>query len=176
MPTIKVVIPGPPMGKPRMTQRDKWAKRPCVMRYRNWADLARLCVLEQVKKLPDANSVTRLSWVAYFEPPAKQATKRLGKLHRQKPDRDNIDKGILDALYKQDEGIAAGSIEKRWDVTARLEITIEYEEQTDVDSRPGGTTTAPEGPRKSQVQPRLGSPRTRRGTRHEPIPVEHLCV
>lgn len=36
-------------------------------------------------------------------------------LHRAKPDRDNIDKALLDALFNDDSGIASGLIEKRWD-------------------------------------------------------------
>ena len=31
-----------PLGKPRMTQRDKWAKRPAVLRYRAFKDECRL--------------------------------------------------------------------------------------------------------------------------------------
>ena len=47
-----------------------------------------------------------------------------GALHRAKPDRDNIDKAILDALFTDDSGIAAGHLEKRWDDGGgpRLEI------------------------------------------------------
>ena len=31
-----------PIAKPRMTRRDKWAKRPCVERYFAYRDLVRL--------------------------------------------------------------------------------------------------------------------------------------
>jgi Holliday junction resolvase RusA-like endonuclease len=49
-----------------------------------------------------------------------------GTLHRQKPDRDNIDKGILDALFKSDCGVAGGTIVKRWDdgKGPRIEIHV----------------------------------------------------
>ena len=36
-----VVVRGEPIGKPRMTKRDKWKQRECVLRYRAWADAAR---------------------------------------------------------------------------------------------------------------------------------------
>jgi len=36
-----VVVPGAPIPKPRQTRRDKWARRPCVLRYREWADQIR---------------------------------------------------------------------------------------------------------------------------------------
>jgi len=49
-----------------------------------------------------------------------------GQLHRQKPDRDNVDKGILDALWDEDSGIACGYLEKRWEDTdgPRIELII----------------------------------------------------
>ncbi len=113
------------MGAPRMTQRDKWLKRPCVIRYRLWKDKIRSLVGE----LPPASQIARLSWVAYFSPPASWSKKKrneaIGELHRGKPDRDNIDKAILDALFKEDSAIASGSIEKRWDICERVEIEIE---------------------------------------------------
>ena len=50
----------------------------------------------------------------------------IGNLHRLAPDRDNIDKALLDALFPQDKAIAMGHIEKRWDWEPRMEVTIEY--------------------------------------------------
>jgi Holliday junction resolvase RusA-like endonuclease len=52
-----------------------------------------------------------------------------GQLHRSKPDRDNIDKAILDTLYpKSDSGIARGSLEKLWGDSPSLTITFTYQE------------------------------------------------
>ena len=47
-----------------------------------------------------------------------------GRIHRAKPDRDNIDKSVLDALMQEDSGVACGLMIKRWDdgEGARLEI------------------------------------------------------
>lgn len=121
---LLIIIPGPPLGKPRQTQRDKWKKRPAVQKYRAWADLARLCA----GVLPPPAIIARLDWKAYFAPPPswskKAAAAAIGQLHRQKPDRDNIDKAVLDALFPEDSGIAAGTIAKFWDDVPRLEITI----------------------------------------------------
>jgi Holliday junction resolvase RusA-like endonuclease len=133
METFYVTIPGIPVSKPRMTQRDKWKQRPCVMRYRAWADGVRAKVWKALGTLPASNRVHRLSWIAYFEPPkswgkAKRAA-AIGELHRAKPDRDNIDKALLDCLFDQDSGVAAGTIEKRWDWTPRLELVIELIDQ-----------------------------------------------
>ena len=121
---IAITIPGTPVAKPRMTQRDRWKKRLCVVRYRTWCDHAR----EVAGELPPANQIDSLSWVAYFSPPKSWTKKKreaaIGELHRQTPDRDNIDKAVLDCFFKEDSGIAAGSIEKRWDLVARLEIVV----------------------------------------------------
>lgn len=122
---IRFTVPGNPIGKPRMTQRDKWKKRSCVVAYRNWADRVR----EIAGVLPPPDRIASVSWVAYFAmPPSWSKKKRaalLGQLHRSKPDRDNIDKALLDVLFTDDSGIAAGSLEKRWSTEPRLEVTIE---------------------------------------------------
>lgn len=127
--TKRIVIPGKPVGKPRMTQRDKWAKRPCVLRYREWADQARL-IVEAAGGLPEAERVLELSWTARFEPPKSTSKKRreemIGEYHRQKPDRDNIDKAVLDALFKEDKAIASGTIRKLWAEQASLTLFITY--------------------------------------------------
>lgn len=114
---IRFVITGEPMGKPRMTQRDKWKKRPVVLRYRAWADLARASVPVPASRFI-ADPLT-VSWTAYLPMPKSWSCKKKdfmrGTLHRQKPDRDNIDKAILDALFTSDCGVAAGTLVKRWD-------------------------------------------------------------
>lgn len=121
----QIAVYGTPMAKPRMTQRDKWKKRPCVVRYRDWCDRVRA-----LGDMPSADEVVYLSWVAYFEPPKSWSKKKkaaaIGQLHRQRPDRDNIDKAVLDCLYKEDSAIAAGTIRKIWDTTARIEIFINH--------------------------------------------------
>jgi Holliday junction resolvase RusA-like endonuclease len=128
--TVTVTIPGAPMGKPRMTQRDKWAKRECVMRYRDWADSARSCISPALSaRLPDCQ---RLDWVAYLPiPPSWSKRKQAelaGKPHRAKPDRDNIDKAVLDALLTQDSGVHSGTIAKLWDdgKGPRLVLTLHF--------------------------------------------------
>ena len=37
-----VLIPITPVGKPRMTRRDKWMVRPCVKKYRDYSDVLKL--------------------------------------------------------------------------------------------------------------------------------------
>ena len=123
---LTIVMPGAPIGKPRMTRRDKWAQRPAVLRYREWADRLR----EVAGAVPSASEVVDLSWTAYFVPPKSWPKKRrdeaIGTQHRSKPDLDNIDKAVLDVLYPgRVQAIALGTLAKRWSRTARIEIEIE---------------------------------------------------
>ncbi len=126
----QVIYKGNPVGKPRMTQRDKWMVRPEVARYRAFADSLRL-LFGTVAKIDQAP--IRLNWRAYFEMPASWSKKRKAELagapHRQKPDRDNIDKGILDSLFLDDSGVAFGEMSKFWDDGggARIEIEITWD-------------------------------------------------
>ena len=113
-----------PIGKPRATQRDKWSPSPAVQRYRAWADLFR-AKLGSYPRDP-----VGVSWVAYLPiPPSwskKKKAEMSGGYHRSTPDRDNIDKAILDSMFKRDEGVAFGIINKYWDdgEGPRIEITL----------------------------------------------------
>jgi Holliday junction resolvase RusA-like endonuclease len=122
---FKFTVMGRPVAAPRMTQRDKWMKRKCVVNYRSWKERAR----ESAGDIPDPKLIKSLSWTAYFCPPESWSKKKkesvIGQLHRSRPDRDNIDKAVLDSLFSEDSAIASGFIEKRWDWVERVEITIE---------------------------------------------------
>jgi Holliday junction resolvase RusA-like endonuclease len=114
-----------PMGAPRMTQRDKWKRRPVVMRYRAFKDALRAaCVGHPARPL-------EVSWRAYLPIPKSYSKQKraalMGQPHRAKPDRDNIDKAILDALFPDDSVVAEGYICKFWDdgQGARIEITMQ---------------------------------------------------
>ena len=127
---ISLTIKGDPIGKPRMTQRDKWAKRPAVLAYRAWADKARLELYNacQLHHLPPG--LWEVSWTAYIGMApswSKKKRERLtGTFHFGKPDRDNIDKALLDSLFENDAGVSEGTLRKRWDDGRgpRLVVTI----------------------------------------------------
>jgi Holliday junction resolvase RusA-like endonuclease len=129
---MKIWLPGDPIGKPSMTQRDKWKKRPCVMRYRAWADRLRAVAGPfGIGPLPPAEAVLELSILAQFEPPKSWSKKRqvamVGAPHQNRPDIDNVAKAAMDALYPRiDSAIARLTVEKRWDWKAGIEITIIY--------------------------------------------------
>ena len=120
-------LPGEPMGKPRMTRRDKWHKRECATRYWEFAERLRAAA----GTVPPVETVIDLSWTATFEPPVSWSKKRrvaaMNELHRSKPDRDNIDKAVLDSLYPGgDSAIAQGTLIKVWGWEASLEVVIRF--------------------------------------------------
>lgn len=125
--SVKFVIPGAPIGKPRMTQRDKWAKRPAVLRYRAWCDEARAAAITVVKRGYEADTICIK---AYLPMPKSWSVKKratmTGQFHRQKPDLDNILKAAQDALFGDDSSIAYAVAEKRWDDGSgpRLEVEL----------------------------------------------------
>jgi len=128
----KFVIHIEPIGKPRMTQRDKWKKRPCVNKYYEFKDELVFQLKSQgyIETMP----FNSLSWVAYISMPKSWSKKKKdlyrGMLHMQKPDRDNIDKCIMDCIPSNmdDKSVATGVLTKRWDdgLGARLELTFDF--------------------------------------------------
>lgn len=118
------VVPGEPVAKPRQTRSDKWKERPCVIRYREWADRAR----ESAGAIPPAAQHADI--VAYLPlPKSLSAKKRLemeGTPHLVKPDLDNLIKSCFDALLPRDQIIHEVRAKKRWEDAngPRVEITI----------------------------------------------------
>lgn len=111
-----------PVGKPRMTQRDKWKKRPCVLKYHAFKDACRAHGVT----LPADGDIT----VAFVIPMPKgwsnpKRIKHLGKPHQQKPDIDNLVKALLDAVLKEDSHVWKISAMKVWGEVGRIEILNE---------------------------------------------------
>ena len=99
-----------PMGKPRMTRADKWKKRPEVLRYRAFCDRVRLLGVE----LPEAGA--HVTFILPM-PPSWSKKKRqamVGKPHQQKPDKDNLEKALMDAIYADDSHIWDSRVTKLW--------------------------------------------------------------
>lgn len=116
----------PPMGKPRMTQSDRWKKRPCVLRYRAYADELRLRFREQ-RIDPDVFLERYTLLFGIPTPPSWSKRKRaehIGKPHRQKPDKDNLEKAVLDALVERDERVFDGRVLKFWTESPRIELEV----------------------------------------------------
>lgn len=106
------VVPGDPMGKPRMTHRDSWKQRPVVLRYRRYCDLIRGCAgtlpPDPFYLVIHAHIAMAASWSK------KKKDAQRGKLCRLKPDYDNIAKAVGDALFEEDSILGGGTCWKFW--------------------------------------------------------------
>ena len=106
----RMVYPFGGMGKPRQTQKDKWKWRKEVAAYRRWKDMIRLSGFT----LPTHGY--HLIFVIAIPPsirPAERA-ERLGREHLLKPDKDNLEKAVLDALHIEDSHVWDGRASKIW--------------------------------------------------------------
>jgi Holliday junction resolvase RusA-like endonuclease len=123
---LQFQLEGPAPGKPRQTQRDRWAKRPCVMEYRAWCDMLRIAV---GKRLPEAEQTDVIEVIAAYEPPASWSERRraaaIGTKKRTKPDPDNIEKAVLDALWPgNDQGVGDVIVRRRWELASSITVRI----------------------------------------------------
>lgn len=112
-----------PMGKPRMTRSDKWRQRKCVLEYRAFADELRRQASFQHFALPDQYTAICIlpmpdSWSK------KKRAAMLAQPHQQKPDKDNLEKALCDALRKDDERIWDSRVIKFWGETGKIIIDI----------------------------------------------------
>jgi len=108
-----------PNTKPRMTRRDKWLKppRPCVAQYWAYKDLLRTFDIE----LPIPYKIT-----FYLAMPKSWSKKKKAahdnQPHLQTPDKDNLEKAFLDALFDNDKHVWSGWAEKRWASEGMIKI------------------------------------------------------
>lgn len=114
-----IEIPLEPMGKPRMTQRDRWAKRSVVVRYFAYCDSLRAALPGFV--VPDRLGLE----FSIPMPKSWSAKKRVllkGKPHKQRPDIDNLAKAFMDALADDDSYIYSLKAEKYWDESGSIKV------------------------------------------------------
>lgn len=99
-----------PVPKPRTTQRDRWAKRPVVVRYYAFADELRLkyngnlppkITLQFIMPMPKSWSNKKRE-LMYMAP------------HQQRPDIDNLVKAVLDSLCEDDSYVHTVNASKVW--------------------------------------------------------------
>lgn len=108
-----------PVPKPRMTQRDKWEKRPAVVRYRAFCDKVR----SQGIEVPECGAE-----ITFVLPMPKSWSKKKraamdGKPHQQKPDLDNCCKALFDAVHSEDCGIyQLDGLAKYWGVEGLIKV------------------------------------------------------
>ena len=91
------------MGAPRMTRADSWKKRPVVLRYHAFRDF----INEELKGLTkqEMDSIQKIEvqfWVRMPDSWSKKKKEAMfGKPHQQKPDIDNLQKLLKDAIDPQ---------------------------------------------------------------------------
>lgn len=124
------VIKIDPIAKPRMTRSDKWQQRDCVMRYRTYCDKLRLAWGD--RPVPD-----RLDLVFTIAMPASWSTKKRATMenqpHQSKPDIDNLLKGFMDALLKDDARIWEIRASKVWGFNGTIEVVQDISQSRSTD-------------------------------------------
>lgn len=117
-------FPVVPIGKPRMTQRDKWLNppRPAVAKYYVFKDILSYLAAKEGFVLPDTFRAT------FTIPFPKSYSKKKcdlldGKPHQLKPDVDNCCKSLLDCLKKQDCTVWDVRVTKVWGYQGKIEIS-----------------------------------------------------
>jgi len=102
-----------PIGKPRMTQRDKWKKRPVVLKYHAFKDFIRL----NKGSFELADKYSMVVFIPFPKSYSKKKCKALFlKAHQEKPDKDNIEKAIMDSPLRtrDDKEIYDSRVRKVW--------------------------------------------------------------
>lgn len=109
-----------PVAKPRMTQRDKWKKRPVVNKYYAFKDTVNLIANRLKYKVEPILSID------FHIPMPKSWSKKKriemkGKPHQQKPDLDNLIKAWKDCLCKEDSFVwSYKDCNKYWSETGKI--------------------------------------------------------
>lgn len=113
-----------PVGKPRMTQRDKWKGRDCVLNYYAFKDQINLLANVQKFKLPD-------QYIVHFYLPMPESWSQKkkfvmqGEPHQVKPDKDNLEKALMDSLRPgDDQKIWDSHSRKFWSSSPRIEVIV----------------------------------------------------
>ena len=112
-----------PVSKPRMTQRDKWAGRDCVMKYFAFKDTLKDKIKFDPELLYDPHEITFVipmpkSW-------SKDKKRSMnGQAHRAKPDIDNLMKAVYDSLLLDDSSVWSVTARKYWGETGSITFEI----------------------------------------------------
>ena len=119
---MKIIID--PVAKPRQTRSDKWKQRPCVLKYRAFADELRYkCKLAGIKIDSELDIEFNIPMPKSWS--KKKKAEMLWKPHQQKPDIDNLVKALLDSLLPEDSHIWKISASKIWDETGSINFRDE---------------------------------------------------
>lgn len=99
-----------PVAKPRMTRRDRWQKRPAVIKYRAFKD----CCRAGNVAVPDVGA-TVVFCLTIPKSYSKKVTADYECMQHQKtPDIDNLIKALLDAVKTEDKQVSSIHAYKVW--------------------------------------------------------------
>ena len=115
-----MILDVPPCSKPRMTQRDRWAKRQCVLDFFAFRDRIKQELKEKAALLIEEGP---FNWdeleIIFLVPMPKSWSKKkkalmAGQPMQQRPDLDNYLKGLFDATHEEDATIWKVTASKIW--------------------------------------------------------------
>ena len=109
-----------PMGKPRMTRADAWKKRPCIQKY--WDYKNQLNLQRNGFVMPESGYHVRFDIPMPSSWSKKKKAQMDGKPHQSTPDKDNLEKALLDALETNDAHIWDGRVTKLWGYEGKIVI------------------------------------------------------
>jgi Holliday junction resolvase RusA-like endonuclease len=113
--TSVITINVAPCSKPRMTKRDRWAKRPSVLKFFAFRD-----AIKQSKYWKPHNLLSLESFDIefYVEMPKSWSKKKkalhINQPHKQRPDLDNYIKAWCDSVFEEDSVVWRFKASKRW--------------------------------------------------------------
>ena len=86
----------PPTAAPRQSRRDRWAPSKAVLEYRAFRDEVGL----KIKELPDDffHAVFLIEMPKSW--PDRKKNEMAGEPHTTTPDKDNLEKALIDAVYR----------------------------------------------------------------------------
>ena len=133
---IELIITGQPVakGRPKFSRFGKFTKVYTPEKTVNYETLVKLSFQEKYPNFEILQNALRMDITAFFDIPKSASKKKYlqmieGKIRpTKKPDRDNIEKIIGDALngiaYKDDSQIVEGETKKLYSDNPRVEIKI----------------------------------------------------
>ena len=113
-----------PLPKPRMTRADRWKKRPCVLKYWDYK-----VDLQNKLKTCDIEIIDVIKVVFCVPMPKSWSKKKMaemdGKPHQQRPDVDNLMKGLMDSLFQEDSHVHTIHAKKIWGYKGYMEFDLD---------------------------------------------------
>lgn len=99
-----------PVSAPRQVRKDTWDPSPHVQRYRAFRDEVRI----RGVKIPECGY--HLIFMLPMPKSWPKMKRRMldGQPHQAKPDKDNLEKALLDAVYEEDSHVWDGRVSKIW--------------------------------------------------------------